>query len=215
MLIVGAKGFAKELLQYFHTKGLVNDLVFYDDVSTDLTEQLFDKFRVLRNIDEAKKYFNEIDNKFVLGVGNPKIRFLLQKKLESVGGIINTIVVDSTEIGSYGVEIGVGSTIMGGTIITNDIIIGNSVLINLNCTIGHDSKIGNYCELSPGVHISGHVEIGDYTSLGTGAVVIPNIKIGRNCIIGAGSVVNKDIPDNTVAVGVPAKVIKEVEPFNE
>jgi len=214
MLIVGAKGFAKEILQYFHKKNLVNELVFYDDVSNDLPERLFNRFRIIRNLDEAKEYFAKVDNRFVLGVGNPKVRFDLQKRMELAGGHIVTVIVDSVEIGSYGVFIGEGSTIMGGTIITNDIIIGNSVLINLNCTVGHDSKIGNYCDLSPGVHVSGHVEIGDFSSLGTGAVLIPNVKIGRNCIIGAGSVVTKDIPDNSVAVGVPAKVIKEVEPYN-
>jgi sugar O-acyltransferase (sialic acid O-acetyltransferase NeuD family) len=215
MVIVGAKGFAKELLQHFHNKNQLNDLVFYDDVSTDLPILLFNKFKVLRSIEEAKAFFETISNKYVLGVGSPKARFLLKKKMDDVGGLIEKVIAESVEMGSYGVNIGNGVTIMSGTILTNDIIIGDCTLINLNCTIGHDSKIGNYCELSPGVHISGHVEIGDFTSIGTGAVVIPNIKIGKNCIIGAGSVVNKDIPDNSVAVGVPAKVIKEVEPFNE
>jgi sugar O-acyltransferase (sialic acid O-acetyltransferase NeuD family) len=215
MVIVGAKGYAKELLQHFHNKNDLNDLVFYDDVSNDLPVLLFNKFKVLRSIEEAKAFFETISNKYVLGVGAPKARFLLKNKMDDVGGLIEKVIVESVEMGSYGVNIGNGVNIMSGTILTNDIIIGDCTLINLNCTIGHDSKIGNYCELSPGVHISGHVEIGDFTSIGTGAVVIPNIKIGKNCIIGAGSVVNKDIPDNSVAVGVPAKVIKEVEPFNE
>jgi sugar O-acyltransferase (sialic acid O-acetyltransferase NeuD family) len=214
MLIVGAKGYAKELLQHFHNNNKLNDLVFYDDVSSDLPSLLFNKFKVLRSIEEVKDFFKTISNKYVLGVGSPKARFLLKNKMDNVGGTIEKVIVDSVEIGSYGVNIGNGVNIMSGTIITNDINIGDCTLINLNCTIGHDSIIGNYCELSPGVHISGHVEIGDFTSIGTGAVIIPHVKIGKNCIIGAGSVVNKDIPDNSIAVGVPAKVIKEVEPFN-
>jgi sugar O-acyltransferase (sialic acid O-acetyltransferase NeuD family) len=214
MLIVGAKGYAKELLQHFHKKNQLNNLLFYDDVSDDLPNLLFNKFKVLRTIEEAKTFFETISNKYVLGVGAPKARFLLKNKMDRVGGAIEKVIVDSVEIGSYGVKIGNGVCIMSGTIMTNDISIGDYTLINLNCTIGHDSIIGNYCELTPGVHISGHVNIGDFTSIGTGAVIIPNIKIGKNCIIGAGSVVNKDIPDNSIAVGVPAKVIKEVEPFN-
>lgn len=214
MLIVGAKGFAKEILQHFHNKNQLNDLVFYDDVSNDLPNLLFNKFKVLRNIEEAKAYFETISNKYVLGVGSPKVRFLLKNRMDSVGGEIERVIVDSVEVGSYGVKIGRGVNIMSGAIITNDVTIGDCTLIYLNCTIAHDSIIGNYCELSPGVHISGHVKIGDFTSIGTGAVVLPRVKIGKNCIIGAGSVVTKDIPDNCVAVGVPAKVIKEVEPFN-
>ena len=213
MLIVGAKGYAKELLQHFHNKNQLNDLVFYDDVSNDLPNLLFTKFKVLKSIEEAKDFFYNISNKYVLGVGSPKSRFLLKNKMDKVGGSIEKVIVESVEIGSR--NIGNGVSIMSGTIITNDITIGDCTLINLNCTIGHDSIIGNYSELAPGVHISGHVEIGDFTSIGTGAVIIPKIKIGKNCIIGAGSVVNKDMPDNSVIVGVPAKVIKTIDPFFE
>jgi len=213
MLIVGAKGFAKELLQNFHNSNDLKNLFFYDDVTSDIPDLIFNKFKVLKTLDEAKKLFENLDKRFVLGVGNPKTRFMLEKKMNSVGGQLSKVITKNVEMGSYEVVIGNGVNIMSGTIITNNIIIGDCVLINLNCTIGHDSYIGNYCELSPGVHISGHVKIGDFSSLGTGVVVIPGKKIGKNCIIGAGSVVNSDIPDNSVAVGVPAKVIKKIEPL--
>lgn len=215
MLIIGAKGHAKELLQNFHDNNDLKNLFFYDDVSADIPELLFNKFKILRSLDEAKELFENLDRRYVLGVGSPHVRFKLSKKMNSIGGQLSSVITKNVEIGSYSVIIGNGVHIMSGTIITNDIIIGDGVLINLDCTIGHDSYIGNYCELSPGVHISGHVRVDDFSSLGTGAVVIPGIKIGKNCIIGAGSVVNKNIPDNSVAVGVPAKVIKENEPIEE
>ena len=68
---------------------------------------------------------------------------------------------------------------MTGSVITNDISIGKGVIININCTIGHDSKIGLFVEISPGVNISGNCEIGDYTTIGTNATVLPKIKIGK------------------------------------
>lgn len=55
------------------------------------------------------------------------------------------------------------------------------------------------------------VVIGENTFLGFGAVVLPNVTIGRNCMIGAGSVVASDIPDNSVAVGIPARVVDTIE----
>ena len=55
--------------------------------------------------------------------------------------------------------------------------------------------------------------IGDNVSLGANVVIIGGVKIGNNVIIGAGSVVVKDIPDNSVAVGNPAKVIKTLPPI--
>lgn len=213
MLIIGAKGFAKELLQYFHNSNDLKNLFFYDDISVDLPDMIYDKFKVLRILDEVKEIFKNIDQRFVLGIGNPQTRYRLAEKMNFAGGQLTSVITKNIELGSYNVFIGNGTNIMSGSIITNDITIGEGVLINLNCTIGHDSYIGNYCELSPGVHISGHVSLGDFSSLGTGAVVIPGIKIGKNCLIGAGSVVNKDIPDNSVAVGVPAKVIKKIESF--
>ncbi|MCK9210226.1 MAG: acetyltransferase [Ignavibacteriaceae bacterium] len=215
MLIIGAKGYAKEVVEVVKQLGATNNLSFYDDVSQDLPKLLFNQFPILRNTDEAKEYFKNIDNKFVLGVGNPKTRYELYKKFESIGGHITSITAHSVEMGSYGLNIEIGVNIMQGTIITNDVHIQMGSLINLNCTIGHDVIIGKFCELSPGVHISGRVVLGDFCSVGTGAVVLPNIKIGKNCSIGAGAVVNKDLPDNSVAVGVPAKIIKQLESFSE
>jgi acetyltransferase-like isoleucine patch superfamily enzyme len=84
------------------------------------------------------------------------------------------------------------------------------VLINLNCTIGHNSDIGEYTELSPGVHLSGHTTVGAFTTLGTGAVVLPGITIGQHAVIAAGSVVTKDVPGNVMVAGVPAQVKKEL-----
>ena len=57
------------------------------------------------------------------------------------------------------------------------------------------------------------VNIGDNVYIGTGAFILPGVTIGNNCIIGAGSIVSKDIPDNSVAAGVPAKIIKSLDEY--
>ena len=64
--------------------------------------------------------------------------------------------------------------------------------------------------LSPGVNVSGRVTIEDGVFVGSGAVIIERIRIGAGAVIGAGSVVTKDIPPKVVAVGVPARVIKQI-----
>jgi len=208
MLIIGAKGFAKEILEVVHQLKQLDNLAFYDDVNSDAPEKLFDKFQILRTTQEASVYFKTIDNKFTIGIGNPILRKQLYDKFTCLGGeFISTISPKST-IGHYGNIIEDGCNIMTGTVITSDIIIKRGVLINLNCTIGHDSFIGEFVELSPGVHISGNCNIGDYTFLGTNTTVLPKLKIGKNVVVGAGSVVTKDLPDNCLAVGVPAKIKK-------
>ncbi len=61
----------------------------------------------------------------------------------------------------------------------------------------------------------GCIEIGDNVFIGTNSTVLYNVKIGSNVIIGAGSLVNKSIPNNSVACGVPAKVIGSFDKFFE
>ena len=77
----------------------------------------------------------------------------------------------------------------------------------------HDCIVNDFVELSPNVVLLGNVEVGSFTQIGASSTILPKIKIGTNVIIGAGSVVTKDIPDNCVAVGAPAKVIKALKPL--
>lgn len=61
----------------------------------------------------------------------------------------------------------------------------------------------------------GCIEIGNNVNIGWNTMIMPNVKIGNNCVIGAGAVVTKNIPDNSVAVGVPARVIETIDEYWE
>lgn len=214
MLIIGAKGFAKEVLEVVHQLNQLDNLAFYDDVSNDVAEKLFGRFPILRTIQEASLYFKTVDNQFTIGIGNPVLRKMLFDKFTSLGGELTSTISPLAKIGCYGNCIEAGCNIMTGTVITSDITIKKGTLLNLNCTIGHDSVLGEFVELSPGVHISGNCIIGDYSVFGTNATMLPRVTVGKNVIIGAGSVVTKNLPDNCVAVGIPAKIIKELSPLD-
>ncbi|MCZ8298000.1 MAG: acetyltransferase [Flavobacterium sp.] len=214
MLVVGAKGFAKEVLEVLHQLDDLHELVFYDDVNSDIPDKLYNRFPVLKSLDQAKDYFQSVDKRFTIGIGNPVLRKKLLDTFSSLGGEITSTISPKASIGHFGNIVGDGSNIMTGSVLTNDIQIGEGTLINLNCTVGHDCIIGAFVEMSPGVHISGNCIVGDFSVLGTNATVLPKITIGKNVIVGAGSVVTKDLPDNCVAVGVPAKVIKDLPPLN-
>ncbi len=208
MLIVGAKGFAKEVLEVLHQLKDIDNLVFYDDVNKNIASKLYDRFAILKNIIEAELFFKEKDDRFTLGIGNPIMRKELNYKFTSLGGKLVSTISPLASIGHFGNTIESGCNIMSGTVITNDIIIKKGTLINLNCTIGHDSKIGKFVELSPGVHISGNCTIGNFTFIGTNATVLPKIRVGKNVIVAAGSVVTKNVPDSCMVAGVPAVVKK-------
>lgn len=213
MIIVGARGFAVEVLEILHQQHCPEEVYFYDDVSVDLPKTLFDRFTIIRSKEEVMGVFENTTRKFTLGIGNPLTRYKLAQKFFEWGGELESTISPCAAIGHYGNDIGIGVNIMTGTVITNNIKIETGVLINLNCTIGHDTFIGKFSELSPGAHISGRCKIGPFSSIGTGAVLLPNTSIGKNVTIGAGAVVNKNIPDNCVAVGLPARVIKKSGPL--
>lgn len=214
MLIIGAKGFAKEVLEVLQQLKYEEKIYFYDDVSNDLPESLYSKYKILRSLDEVKEIYENQKFDFTLGVGKPLNRKKLYNKFIQVSGAIQDTISPYAHIGEYN-KIETGVNIMTGSIITNDVIIGKGCLININATIGHDCILDKFVELSPGVHISGHCKIGQYSSIGTGAVVLPTVNIGTNVIVGAGSVINKDIDDNSVVVGVPGRVIKKLQPVDE
>jgi sugar O-acyltransferase (sialic acid O-acetyltransferase NeuD family) len=121
------------------------------------------------------------------------------------------VVADGARVGPD-VTIGNGTIICSGTTITTDVAIGAHVALNLDCTVGHDARIGDFATVSPGCHISGDVGVGRGAYLGTGAVVLEHLTIGTGSIIGAGAVVTSQIPDWSLAVGVPARIRKQLEP---
>ena len=210
MLIIGAKGFAKEILEILHKKNETENLYFYDDVNDDIQDFLFGKFKVLKSEAEAIELFQKTSPEFVIGVGSPKLRRLLFDKFTALGGKCVTIISNNAEVGSFGNIIENGAIITSGTIITNDVTIRKGTMVNLSCTIGHDSVIGEFVEICPNVSISGRCVIEDLVFIGTGATILPDIKIGKNTIVAAGSVVTKDIPENVLVAGIPAIIKKEL-----
>lgn len=206
MLIVGAKGFAKEVLEILYQNQYKKDIFFFDNISEDLPDQQFG-FPILKSFDEVRSCLG-MDFHFTLGLGNPKSRRSMYEVFTTLGGSFQSTISPLSTIGHYENELGEGINLMTGVVITNSIKIGNGVLINLNSTIGHDSIIEDFVEISPGSHISGNCYIGENSELGTNCTVLPKITIGRNVRIGAGSVITKDVPDGVTVVGVPGRIIK-------
>lgn len=117
-------------------------------------------------------------------------------------------IISKDAIVSETVSFGKGAIICARTIMTVDITVGDYVICNLDCTIGHDAEIGDYVTIYPSVNVSGNVNVGRNTELGTGSSIIQGIRIGKYTKIGASAAVVRDIPDYCTAVGIPAKVIK-------
>ena len=213
MIIAGAKGFAKELLEVIYRDYKYKDIIFYDDISKNLPDILFGRFKVIKSEEDLRTCIKS-SAYFVLGVGLPKVRYKLNKLFITNGGIIKTIISNHALVGSFDTEISNGCTIMDGVMITNNVKIGECCLINANTIITHDSIIGRFADIAPNVAISGNCEIGEFVTIGTGAIVLPGVNIGNNVVIGAASVIKNHIPDNSLVIGSPGKVIKKLPEIN-
>ncbi|SFS53748.1 acetyltransferase [Lutibacter maritimus] len=214
MLIIGAKGFAKEVLEVLHQQNKLQNIAFYDDVNSDIGDTLYNTFPILKSEKEVKHYFKTISNQFTIGIGNPVLRYKMKLKFEKLQGELKSCISPFSNIGNYDVNIGIGTIVMNGVNISNSTSIGSGCIVYYNSNITHDCIVGDFVEISPSVNLLGNVKVGEFTQIGSNTTILPNITIGKNVIIGAGSVVTKNVPDNTMVIGIPAKIVKQLEPLD-
>src|SRR5690554_2704969 len=208
MLIVGAKGFAKEVLEVLYKNNQTNHLYFFDNGNQDIGEYLFDKYPIIKSISDAHSYIKNVNSEFTIGIGNPILRKRMYDMFDKIGGQFTSVISHNSEIGSYNVKIGEGCNILPNVVISNGSVIGVGCLLYFNSIVTHDCSVGDFVELSPGATLLGRVIVGNNSQIGANATILPDIRVGANVVVGAGAVVTKDLPDNSIAVGVPAKVIK-------
>jgi len=209
ILVVGVKGFAKELLETVIQNDLKAEITFYDDVSDDLPERLFERFPIIRSEQEASVYFRNVDVAFAIGVGHPRLRLKFLDKFSELGGKPTTVISPFAKIGAYKNIIGEGVCILTDAVLETNNQIGRGSLIHVGALVSHDVSIGEFCEISPRASLLGGVRIGDYSRLGTGCVILPRVSVGDNAVIGAGAVVTKDVMDGMTVGGIPARPLEK------
>ncbi len=145
----------------------------------------------------------------IIAIGDNSVR---QKKAEMWSGQLKweSLIHPFTWIHPT-VKIAEGTVVFAGAVVQPDTEVGCHVIINTRAAIDHDCRIGDFVHIAPGTSLAGNVLVGEGSLLGIGASVIPGVKVGKHCIIGAGAAVVRDIPDYSVAVGVPARVIKKLK----
>ena len=139
-------------------------------------------------------------------VARHKMVELIKEKMPKIK--FSTIKHPSAVI-SKSVKIGDGTIICAGVIIAADALVGSHNLINDGAIVEHGCILGDFVNISPGAKLASTITVGDMAFIGLGACLIEDIKIGKNSVIGAGSVVLKNVPENVLAVGIPAEVKRE------
>lgn len=120
----------------------------------------------------------------------------------------NNCIISRNVSVNYNTVIGNDTKIMDNSHITGNMKIGNHVFISVLVATTNDNTMGRqeYAE----DHVQGAV-IGDYVTIGAAANILPGVNIGENAIIGASALVTKDVPGNKVAMGVPARIVRDVD----
>lgn len=196
MLLYGASGHAKVIIDCLEASKSLIDGVFDDDLS----KKKILEYKVLG------KYNDDLlkDKEIILAIGNNSIRKRLSGEIKHKFGKA----IHPTATIQRNVLIREGSVIFHHAILQSSTIIGRHVIINTKASIDHDCIIEDFVHIAPNATLCGGITVGEGTLIGAGAVIIPNLRIGKWSIVGAGAVVINDVPDNAIVLGSPAVIKK-------
>lgn len=145
----------------------------------------------------------------IVAIGDNWTRHLMVQRILAVYENFNFIsAIHPSAILGKDVIIGKGVAIMPGAIVNSNSSIGDFCIINTNSSLGHDGSLKSFSTLSPGVCVGGNFTLGEFSVVSIGARVIENVTIKAHTVIGAGSLVLHDIPEQVLAHGSPAVVIR-------
>lgn len=198
LLLVGASGLAREVL----AAGITGVVGILDD-NPGLRGRLVGGVEVVGSIDDAATR----DEQLLVCVGPSAGRRAVVRRLGDLGVTderFATFVARSARIGATS-EVGVGSILLDGVVVTADALIGRHVVVMPNCTITHDCVLDDFATLAAGVALGGSVQVGQAAYLGMNAAIRQGIIVGEAATVGMGAVVLSDVPNDQTWAGVPAR----------
>lgn len=205
VIVVGASGFGRELVQYVddahkNTPG-VQIKGFLDDDPAKLDSG---KIMGIGILGSAGSYAIQENDRFIISLGDPGLRQSLAKQLARRGARFVSIVHPTAYV-ALTARIGNGCVIGPFAHVGSYVQIEDHVLLNLYSAAGHDARVGAFCVFSPYSVANGGSRLENSVFLGTHAAITPNIRVGGGSKIAAGAIVYRDVPEQSLATGNPAK----------
>ncbi|MCI9577940.1 MAG: acetyltransferase [Oscillibacter sp.] len=210
IVILGASGFAKELLWLLEGNNEVcrqwNILGFVDQEKNG--EEPVTGYGIIGNDEWLLHYPHPVNA--VCGFGSPALRrkVIQTYRREAKNVLFPTLISNSANISTYA-SLEEGCIACSGVKVAPDVRLGAFVVLNLNCTVGHDTVIEAFATVNPGANVSGNVLIGNDSEIGTGSCIIQGKRLGPKTVVGAGSVIIRNIPGHCTVVGNPGRILEK------
>lgn len=141
-------------------------------------------------------------------LGDGDTRNKLYRQLKGIGYKI-PVIVDRTAVVATDAVVQEGTFVGKNAVVNANVNIGKMCIINTGAIIEHDCRIGDFSHVAAGSVLCGGVIVGEQSLIGANATVIQETKIGSHSVIGAGAAVIADVPDQSTAVGIPARVMEK------
>lgn len=191
MIIAGCGSAGKETIAILIKQNKADNIFFYDE-NKFAEDFVFNKFKVIKTESELLEKL-KIDNRFCVGIGNPRKRRKLYEKFINFNAKPTNIIWDEN---LFVESLPHNASIIQPCVsISYEVKIGKSCLIHNNASIGHKVSIGDFVNVSPLCSIIGPCKIGNETYISAGSIILPNLNIGNNVYIQAGSIVNRNLKD--------------------
>jgi len=213
LIIWGAKGHAKVLQEFTGRLGYALVAVFDNDPQTTAP---FPEVPLRHGREGFLRWRTEnagwvVEGLVAIGGQRGRDRLELHQFLRQ-HGVEPATAIHPAACVAANAQLGWGCQVLANATVGAEARLGNACIVNTAASVDHECTLGDGVHLAPGARLAGEVQVGDYTLIAVGAVVLPRVRIGSNCVIGAGSVVTKDVPDNTVFYGHPARFVRNNSP---
>ena len=209
LLIFGAGGHASKVFSSINK----SSLKFEGYISTEKPGTVVNGEKVLGDVEYFLSNERLHSFKINIAIGENSVRFDIYNQIANFKNNLFTVISHNSYL-AENVKASRGTSIMPLAIINDYAEIGECCIIDSGAIIEHHVKIGNFVNISPGAVLCGGCSIEDGAIIGASATVIEKVKIGKNTLIAAGAVVINDIPENSVAMGNPARVTRK-RSFND
>jgi UDP-perosamine 4-acetyltransferase len=203
MIIIGSGGHAKICIDQLQSLNYSIDCCINKAYSSDSPSSIF-SIPIISGNEKLQEKFNLGYRKVFVAIGDNQIRENISNYARRIGFDFINIISDKAIVSNSAV-LGSGILIMPGAIINAGVEIGSHSIINTGAIVEHECLISEYSHVASNTVLLGKVEIGTNTLIGAGSTVLPNVKIGARVTVGAGSVVTRNVLDDQVVMGNPAK----------